>query len=149
MSPDILWLIAKATAQTLHMVAVAAFLGSLFGVPLGVFLATSGRGELLAAPAANRVLGAIVNATRSTPFIILVVAIIPFTRLVAGTSIGTSAAIVPLTVATVPFVARLVEAAIREAGPMPGLFAFPDACLVPPRRRDVANRLRPGRHAAL
>jgi D-methionine transport system permease protein len=79
-----------------------------------VFLATSGRGELYAAPWANRVLGAVVNATRSTPFIILVVAIIPFTRLIAGTSIGTSAAVVPLTVAATPFIARLIEGAIRE-----------------------------------
>jgi D-methionine transport system permease protein len=117
MSTDILWLIVKATGQTLHMVALATLIGSLFGVPLGIFLATSGKGELFAAPAANRVLGAIVNATRSTPFIILVVAIIPFTRFVAGTSIGTSAAIVPLTIATIPFVARLVESAIREVDP--------------------------------
>ncbi|WP_442579641.1 methionine ABC transporter permease [Mesorhizobium sp. ASY16-5R] len=117
MSPEIMWLIVKATGQTLHMVCIATFAGSILGVPLGVFLATSGRGELFAAPVANRILGAIVNATRSTPFIILVVAIIPFTRLVAGTSIGTNAAIVPLTIATVPFVARLVESAIREVDP--------------------------------
>ncbi|MFN7168810.1 MAG: methionine ABC transporter permease [Pannonibacter sp.] len=117
MSPEVFWLILKATGQTLHMVGVAALVGSLIGVPLGVFLATSGRGELFAAPASNRLLGLVVNATRSTPFIILVVAIIPFTRLIAGTSIGTSAAIVPLTVATVPFVARLVEAAVREVDP--------------------------------
>ena len=114
MSPEILRLIVQATADTLYMVAVAASLGTLFGLPLGVFLATSGRGELFAAPWANRVLGAVVNATRSTPFIILVVAIIPFTRLIAGTSIGTSAAIVPLTVAATPFIARLIEGAIRE-----------------------------------
>jgi D-methionine transport system permease protein len=99
------------------MVAVAAIIGSVLGIPLGVFLATSGRGELFAAPFANRVLGVIVNAARSTPFIILVVAIIPFTRFIAGTSIGTNAAIVPLTIATVPFVARLVEASIREVDP--------------------------------
>lgn len=117
MSTDIAWLILRATGQTLHMVGVAALIGSLLGIPLGVFLATSGRGELFAAPTLNRLLGAVVNATRSTPFIILVVAIIPFTRLVAGTSIGTGAAIVPLTVATIPFVARLVEAAIREVDP--------------------------------
>lgn len=117
MSPDIAWLIVRATGQTLHMVSVAALIGSLIGIPLGVFLATSGRGELFHAPVTNRVLGAIVNATRSTPFIILVVAIIPFTRLVAGTSIGTTAAIVPLTLATIPFVARLVESAIREVDP--------------------------------
>jgi D-methionine transport system permease protein len=117
MSPEIAWLIVRATGQTLHMVAVAALIGSALGIPLGVFLATSGKGELFAAPFANRILGAVVNATRSTPFIILVVAIIPFTRLVAGTSIGTTAAIVPLTIATVPFVARLVEASIREVDP--------------------------------
>jgi D-methionine transport system permease protein len=117
MSPDIAWLIVRATGQTLHMVSVAALIGSLIGIPLGVFLATSARGELFHAPMTNRVLGAVVNATRSTPFIILVVAIIPFTRLVAGTSIGTTAAIVPLTIATIPFVARLVESAIREVDP--------------------------------
>lgn len=114
MSPEIVRLIASATGETLFMVAVAAGLGTVFGLPLGVFLATSAKGELFAAPWANRVLGVIVNATRSTPFIILVVAIIPFTRLIAGTSIGTNAAIVPLTVAATPFIARLIEGAIRE-----------------------------------
>ena len=114
MSPEVLLAILNATLDTLLMVAVAAGLGTALGLPLGVFLATSRAGELFAAPWANRVLGLIVNATRSTPFIILVVAIIPFTRLIAGTSIGTAAAIVPLTVAATPFIARLVEAAIRE-----------------------------------
>lgn len=114
MSPEVLLAIFNATLDTLLMVAVAAGLGTALGLPLGVFLATSRAGELFAAPWANRVLGLIVNATRSTPFIILVVAIIPFTRLIAGTSIGTAAAIVPLTVAATPFIARLVEAAIRE-----------------------------------
>jgi len=114
MSPEMIRLIANATGETLLMVAISAGLGTLFGLPLGVFLATSRRGELFAAPWVNRVLGLVVNATRSTPFIILVVAIIPFTRLIAGTSIGTNAAIVPLTVAATPFIARLVEGAIRE-----------------------------------
>jgi D-methionine transport system permease protein len=114
MSAEIIWLIVAATVDTLYMVAAAAFLGTLIGLPLGVFLATSGKGEIFAAPAANRVISLIVNATRSTPFIILVVAIIPLTRLLAGTSIGTSAAIVPLTVAAAPFIARIVESAIRE-----------------------------------
>ena len=114
MSPEIIRLIVNSTGETLYMVAVAAGLGTLFGLPLGVFLATSAKGELFAAPWINRTLGIVVNATRSTPFIILVVAIIPFTRLIAGTSIGTSAAIVPLTVAATPFIARLIENAIRE-----------------------------------
>ncbi len=115
MAPDMLLaLLWKALFQTVQMVAVAGAIGTLIGLPIGVFLATSGKGELFAAPTVNRIVGLIVNATRSTPFIILVVAIIPFTRLIAGTSIGTSAAIVPLTIATIPFVARLIEAAIRE-----------------------------------
>ncbi|UGX86648.1 methionine ABC transporter permease [Phyllobacterium meliloti] len=117
MSADIFALLVKSTGQTLYMVAIAGLIGSLFGIPLGVFLATSERGELFAAPSTNKVLGLIVNAARSTPFIILVVAIIPFTRMIAGTSIGTTAAIVPLTIATIPFIARLVESAIREVDP--------------------------------
>lgn len=114
MSPDLVNLIIQATGETLYMVSIATFVATLVGLPLGVFLATSRKGELFAAPKTNAILGLIVNATRSTPFIILVVAIIPFTRLVAGTSIGSSAAIVPLTVAAMPFIARLVEGAIRE-----------------------------------
>jgi D-methionine transport system permease protein len=117
MSPELIDQILWATGQTLYMVGIAALLGTAFGLPLGVFLATSQRGEIFAAAALNRVLGAIVNAARSTPFIILVVAIIPFTRLVAGTSIGTSAAIVPLTIAAAPFIARIIESAIREVDP--------------------------------
>ncbi|KQY15168.1 methionine ABC transporter permease [Rhizobium sp. Root482] len=115
MSPEMLIsLLLKALFQTLHMVAVGGVVGSIIGLPIGIFLATSNRGELFPAPLTNKIVGAIVNATRSTPFIILVVAIIPFTRLVTGTSIGTAAAIVPLTIATIPFVARLAESAIRE-----------------------------------
>jgi len=114
MSHQLFVLLAEATLDTLYMVALSGAIGTALGLPLGVWLATSGRGEMLAAPLFNRIGGVLVNATRSTPFIILVVAIIPFTRLVAGTSIGTSAAIVPLTVAAVPFIARIVETAIRE-----------------------------------
>lgn len=114
MSANLIGLLFDATLQTLYMVAVSTVLGTLFGLPLGVFLATSQRGELLSAPWLNKVLGLIVNAARSVPFIILVVAIIPFTRMIAGTSIGTTAAIVPLTIAAVPFIARLVENAIRD-----------------------------------
>lgn len=117
MSSDLIGLLANSAGETLYMVAVSASLGTLLGLPLGVFLATSGGGELFEAVAVNRVLGLVVNATRSTPFIILVVAIIPFTRLLAGTSIGTTAAIVPLTVAATPFIARIIEGAIREVDP--------------------------------
>ena len=114
MSPEMFQLIVSSTLDTLVMVGLSGMLGTLFGLPLGIFLATSRANELFAAPAANRILGLIVNATRSTPFIILVVAIVPLTRLIVGTSIGTRAAVVPLTIAAIPFIARVVEAAIRE-----------------------------------
>ncbi len=112
-SPQILKLFWDALGQTFYMVAVSGLIGTLIGLPLGVFLATSQRGELFAAPALNAAIGLVVNAARSTPFIILVVAIVPLTRLIAGTSIGTSAAIVPLTIAAAPFIARIIEGAIR------------------------------------
>lgn len=114
MSSQMIALLLDGLLQTLTMVAVSATLAALAGVPLGVLLVVTGPGHLLARPSLNRVLGAVVNATRSTPFIILMVAIIPFTRLVVGTSIGTAAAIVPLTIAAIPFIARLAETAMRE-----------------------------------
>ena len=114
MSANLIPLLWEATLQTLYMVAASTVLGTVLGLPLGVFLAVSQRGELLSSPWLNKVLGLVVNATRSVPFIILVVAIIPLTRAIVGTSIGTNAAIVPLTLAAIPFIARLVENAIRE-----------------------------------
>jgi D-methionine transport system permease protein len=114
MSPELLQMIVWSTLDTLTMVALAGLFGTLIGLPLGIFLATSRANELFPAPTVNRIVGLIVNATRSTPFIILVVAIVPLTRLIAGTSIGTAAATVPLTIAATPFIARVIEAAIRE-----------------------------------
>jgi D-methionine transport system permease protein len=114
MSPELMQLIVWSTVDTLVMVGSSGLFGTLIGLPLGIFLATSRPNELFPAPVANRILGLVVNATRSTPFIILVVAIVPLTRFIAGTSIGTRAAVVPLTIAAIPFIARVVEAAIRE-----------------------------------
>ena len=114
MSPELVRMIWSSLLDTLAMVGLSGLFGTLIGLPLGIFLATSQAGELFAAPVANRVIGVIVNATRSTPFIILVVAIVPLTRLIVGTSIGTAAATVPLTIAAIPFIARVIEAAIRE-----------------------------------
>ncbi|HEV2676576.1 MAG TPA: methionine ABC transporter permease [Aliidongia sp.] len=114
MSEALLEQLFDSLTDTLLMVGTASLVALLLGTILGLVLfATTERG-LWRQPATNRVLGALVNATRSTPFIILMVAIIPFTRLIAGTSIGTGAAIVPLAVAAVPFFARLVESALRE-----------------------------------
>ena len=104
----------SSTLDTLYMVGVATVFTVVLGLPLGVLLvATDSRG-LTPAPALNQVVGAIVNAARSLPFIILLVAVIPFTRLVAGTSIGATAAIVPLTLAAIPFFARVAETSLRE-----------------------------------
>jgi len=114
MSPELIQLIAWSTLDTLMMVGLSGLFGTLIGLPLGIFLATSRVNELFPAPSVNRILGLVVNATRSTPFIILVVAIVPLTRFIAGTSIGTRAAVVPLTIAAIPFIARVIEAAIRE-----------------------------------
>jgi len=114
MSPELISLIADATLDTIYMVLVSAVVGTAVGLPLGIFLATSGRGELFQSVALNRTIGLAVNALRSTPFIILVVAIIPLTRLLAGTSIGTTAAIVPMTISAIPFIARITETSIRE-----------------------------------
>lgn len=107
-------MLSEAVVQTLYMVAVSLLLSILGGLPLGIVLVVTEPGHILARPAVNRVVGAIVNAGRSVPFIILMVAILPFTRLVVGTSIGTTAAIVPLTVAAIPYVARLAETSLKE-----------------------------------
>ncbi|MCP1172796.1 methionine ABC transporter permease [Ralstonia chuxiongensis] len=111
---DLTDLFLPAFWETLAMVGVSGGIGALFGVPLGVLLYLTTSGGVLSAPVFNRVAGLVVNAVRSVPFIILLVAVIPFTRLLAGSSIGTAAAIVPLTIAAIPFVARLVETALRE-----------------------------------
>ncbi|MDD1794409.1 ABC transporter permease [Enterovibrio makurazakiensis] len=107
-------LLIDALGQTLTMVFVSGFIGFVFGIPLGVLLHLSKPRGLLENKLLNRSLGAVVNIGRSIPFIILLVAIIPFTRLVVGSSIGTAAAIVPLIVGAIPFIARLVEGALIE-----------------------------------
>ena len=109
MSEQIINLLITGTLDTLQMTIISTVMAMLLGIPLGVVLVVTSKGHILENVALNKVLGAIVNATRSVPFIILMVAIIPFTRMVVGTSIGTTAACVPLTIAAIPFLARLVE----------------------------------------
>ncbi len=109
-----LGLFATSLWETVVMVGVSGFAGALIGIPLGVLLRLTDKGGAMQNLPVNRTLGAVVNAARSTPFIILLVAVIPLTRALVGTSIGTVAAIVPLTLSAAPFVARLVESALRE-----------------------------------
>lgn len=107
-------LFAQGTVDTLVMTLASTLFAYLIGVPLGVLLVITAKDGLKPQRALNTVLGWIVNIGRSIPFIILLVAIIPFTRLVVGTSLGVPGAIVPLTVAAIPFVGRMVEQSLAE-----------------------------------
>ena len=104
----------EGTFDTLYMVSVSTLFAYLIGLPLGVLLFTTARGGIHENATVNRVLGWVVNIGRSIPFIILIVALIPFTRLVVGKAIGATAAIVPLVIGSAPFVARLVEQSLEE-----------------------------------
>ena len=114
MSSNIINLLWESFLETILMVGVSGGLGAAIGIPLGVFLFVTSPKGIMPKPYVNRIIGTVVNAVRSTPFIILLVAIIPFTRLIVGSSIGTVAAIVPLTIAAAPLIARLVETSLRE-----------------------------------
>ncbi len=107
-------LLLKATWETLYMVGVSGLIGFALGVPLGVILHITKKGGLAEHTLFNTMLGAIVNIGRSVPFLVLMVAIIPVTKILVGTFIGTTAAIVPLTIGAIPFVARLIEGALIE-----------------------------------
>lgn len=107
-------LLFSATIDTLIMVGLSALIACAMGVPIGILLHISKAEGILENKSLNHILGAVVNVGRSVPFIILLVAIIPFTRFVVGSSIGTAAMVVPLTVASIPFVARLIEGALLD-----------------------------------
>ncbi|MET7400203.1 methionine ABC transporter permease [Dactylosporangium sp. NPDC005572] len=118
MTWDEIWpLLGAGVQETAYMVGVAAVLTALGGLLVGVLLVLTDRGGLVPLPPVNALLGLIVNVGRSLPFIILLVAIIPLTRALVGTTIGTEAAIVPLTVGAIPFYARIAETALREVDP--------------------------------
>ena len=114
MSAEIIPLLSKALGETIYMVIVSMVIASIIGVPLGVLLHTTDKGQILESLPLNQTVGSIVNAVRSIPFIILMVAIIPLTRLLVGSAIGTTAAIVPLVVASIPFIGRQVETSLKE-----------------------------------
>ena len=114
MSPVITNLLFRSLAETLYMLSVSAIIAAIIGIPLGILLVVTEKNGILVCPVLNKPLAFAINMVRSIPFIILMVAIIPFTRMVAGTSIGTTAAIVPLTIAAIPYTARMVETSIRE-----------------------------------
>lgn len=114
-SNPMIWTMLKGgLLETIYMVSTSTLFAVLFGLPLGILLTITTPGHIKPNKWFNTVLGWIVNFGRSIPFIILMVAIIPFTRMLVGISIGTTAAIVPLSIAAIPFVARVTEQSLRE-----------------------------------
>ena len=110
MSFSLFW---NGTLQTLYMVLVSTAAAYLLGLPLGVLLTVTGKDGIRPIGALNGIVGFLVNFLRSVPFIILLVALIPFTRAIVGTTLGSTATIVPLVVGSAPFVARMVESSLK------------------------------------
>lgn len=106
--------ILQALLETLYMVSVSCILAVIFGLPLGVFLCITKKNSILPMPKINKILGGIVNVVRSFPFIILIILLLPLSRFIVGTSVGSTTAIIPLTISATPFIARLFEGAFDE-----------------------------------
>jgi D-methionine transport system permease protein len=114
MTPIMLELLWRSLWETILMTGASGIISLIAGLPLGLALLITARGGIAEHLAVNRVLGAIINGFRSVPFIILLVVLIPVTRLIVGTSLGTWAAIVPLAIAATPYYARIAEVSLRE-----------------------------------
>ena len=110
------WLsmMAQGLYETVYMTLVSTFMSYMFGLPLGIILTTTDRGHIMPNSWLNNCLGTLVNLVRSVPFLILMVAVLPLSRLILGTTIGSSATIVPLVIGATPFVARMVESSLKE-----------------------------------
>lgn len=106
--------ILQALLETLYMVSISCILAVIFGLPLGVFLCITKKNSILPMPKINKILGGIVNVVRSFPFIILIILLLPLSRFIVGTSVGSTTAIIPLTISATPFIARLFEGAFDE-----------------------------------
>ena len=117
MSPAIFERLLWAIADTVLMVSASALIALVAGIPLALVLVMTSPGGIIEAPRLNRTLGAVVNGFRAVPFIVMLVALLPFTRFVTGTTIGIWAAVVPLSVSATPFFARIAEVSLREVDP--------------------------------
>ncbi|MCQ2520796.1 MAG: ABC transporter permease [Lachnospiraceae bacterium] len=117
MSKEIVDLIVTGIFQTLLMTVISTVIAYIIGLPYGILLKITTPGDILGNRVVHGILGFIANVFRSIPFLILLVFLIPFTRMITGTSIGTTASIVPLTVGAIPIVARMVEASLNEISP--------------------------------
>jgi len=114
MSDTMIRLLLSGTIETLVMTIVSGFFGFVLGLPTGILLFVTRKGQILERPLINRIIAVLVNIFRSIPFIILIVWMIPFTRALVGTSIGVKAALVPLSIGAAPFIARMVENSLLE-----------------------------------
>lgn len=114
LSDTVIALLAKGTWETVYMTFLSGFFGFVLGLPVGIMLFLTRKGQLMENTFYHRILSILVNIFRAIPFIILIVWMIPFTRILAGTSIGVNAALVPLSVGAAPFIARLVENSLIE-----------------------------------
>lgn len=112
---NIIWSeIWQGTLDTLQMTLVSTVLAYVVGLPLGILLVITDKGQIMENKPVNLILGTIVNILRSIPFLILLVVLMPATRFLVGQSIGTTATIVPLTIGTIPIIARMVESSLKE-----------------------------------
>lgn len=112
-----LWeLMYPSLLETFYMVSLSTLFSLMIGFPLGILLVITDRGHIWEKPSMNKSLGFVINMMRSLPFIILIIAIFPLSRLIVGTTIGSTAAIVPLSIAAAPFVARVMESSLKEVG---------------------------------
>lgn len=117
MKPELWNLIIEGIVQTLQMTIISTVLAYIVGLPYGVLLKVTNKGDILSNKFVHGILAFVANVCRSIPFLILLVFLIPFTRLIVGTSLGTTASIVPLTIGAIPIVARMVEASLNEINP--------------------------------
>ena len=116
-SSEVVSMIVKGIGETVYMTLASTLVGYIFGLPMGVMLAVSDKDGLMPNKAVYKVLDVAANIVRSIPFLILLILLIPFTRFIVGQSYGSTATVVPLVVAAIPFIARMVESSIKEVDP--------------------------------
>lgn len=114
MSEDLLEILLVGLGQTAYMVALSTAISLIIGLPLGITLVVTEKDHVIEAPVINKVLSTIINALRSFPSIILIIVLLPLSRLVVGTTLGSTAAVVPLSIGSAPFVARIIESSLKE-----------------------------------
>lgn len=114
MSDDLLDLLVIGLGETVYMVVLSTAIALLLGVPLGIILVVTEKGHVLESPRLNKVLGTVINIVRSFPSIILIVVLLPLSRFIVGTTLGTTAAVVPISIGAAPFLARIVENSLHE-----------------------------------